>query len=205
AFVEPGTGSADADTFIGLHAGAIAFHHLDVDDQGVARSEFRNCLAGGQLFELLFFQLLNEVHRNLHRRRALAAKAWAARVFVHAVARVPQTWTPVLRKTRSLIHRAVPCGRMPLCRKCWLRGFGARIRQRQRLVTLPGGFLGVFAHLRGPATDRAVSLVSGPPPAPCANPRPARCYPTARLPGSGSPRNPVAGYIAGTPRNPTKS
>src|SRR3954451_23052883 len=78
AFVEPGTGSADADTFIGLHAGAIAFHHLDVDDQGVARSEFRNCLAGGQLFELLFFQLLNEVHRNLHRRRALAAKAWAA-------------------------------------------------------------------------------------------------------------------------------
>src|SRR5947207_14523138 len=41
---------------------------------------------------------------NLHRRRALAAKAWAARVFVHAVARVPQTWTPVLRKTRSLIQ-----------------------------------------------------------------------------------------------------
>src|SRR3954465_3208785 len=40
---------------------------------------------------------------NLHRRRALAAKAWAARVFVHAVARVPQTWTPVLRKTRGPI------------------------------------------------------------------------------------------------------
>src|SRR3984885_11054928 len=62
ALVEPAAGAADADAFIGLHAGAIAFHHLDVDDQGIAGPEVGNRLAGGQLFELLFFELLDEVH-----------------------------------------------------------------------------------------------------------------------------------------------
>src|SRR5882724_6508842 len=60
--VEPAAGTADADAFIGLHARAVAFDHLDVDDHGVAGSEFRNRFAGGQFFELLFFELLNEVH-----------------------------------------------------------------------------------------------------------------------------------------------
>src|SRR4029077_18222329 len=32
ALVEPAAGTADADPFIGLHAGALAFDHLDVDD-----------------------------------------------------------------------------------------------------------------------------------------------------------------------------
>src|SRR6185369_6780195 len=36
ALVEPAAGTADADAFIGLHAGALAFDHLDVDDHGVA-------------------------------------------------------------------------------------------------------------------------------------------------------------------------
>src|SRR5258707_9990448 len=31
ALVEPAAGTADADAFIGLHAGALAFDHLDVD------------------------------------------------------------------------------------------------------------------------------------------------------------------------------
>src|SRR6185437_15172424 len=53
ALVEATAGAADADAFIGLHAGAVAFDHLDVDDQGVAGSEIRNRPRGGQLFELL--------------------------------------------------------------------------------------------------------------------------------------------------------
>src|ERR1700757_4835065 len=36
--VQPAAGTADADAFIGLHARAIAFDHLDVDDHGVAGS-----------------------------------------------------------------------------------------------------------------------------------------------------------------------
>src|SRR4051794_38327073 len=70
ALVEASAGAADADAFIGLHAAAVAFDHLDVDDQGIAGPELRDLLAGGQFVELLFFELLNEVHRNLHRRRA---------------------------------------------------------------------------------------------------------------------------------------
>src|ERR1700682_5739519 len=45
--IESAAGAADADAFIGLHAPAVAFDHLDVDDHGVAGSEFRNGLAGG--------------------------------------------------------------------------------------------------------------------------------------------------------------
>src|SRR6201991_826733 len=44
ALVEPGAGAADADAFIGLHAGAFAFDHLDVDDHGIAGPELRNHL-----------------------------------------------------------------------------------------------------------------------------------------------------------------
>src|ERR1700728_2068641 len=62
ALIEPAAGTADADGLTRLHAGAIAFHHLDVDDQGIAESEIGNVLAGGQFFELLFFKLLNQVH-----------------------------------------------------------------------------------------------------------------------------------------------
>src|SRR5262245_38321720 len=56
------SGAADADAFIGLDAGALAFDHLDVDDHGVARLEVGDFLAGGELLHLLFFDCLDEVH-----------------------------------------------------------------------------------------------------------------------------------------------
>src|SRR5258706_7878307 len=93
--VEPGAGAADANTFIGLHARAIAFDHLDVDDHGVARSEFRNFLAGGQLVELLFFELLNEVHRKISIGGApQPVRRGAARSSIYpAIARIWRSYT----------------------------------------------------------------------------------------------------------------
>src|SRR5258705_10886049 len=89
--VEPAAGAADADAFIRLHARAVALDHLDVDDHGVARPEFRNLLAGGQFFELLFFELLNEVHRE---SPSAARPARAARVLVYpAIARIWRSYT----------------------------------------------------------------------------------------------------------------
>src|SRR5258708_643846 len=81
--VEPAAGAADADALIGLYARAIAFDHLDVDDHGVAGSEFRNLLAGGQFFELLFFELLNEVHRKISIGGAPGAGCASVRLSCH--------------------------------------------------------------------------------------------------------------------------
>src|SRR5262249_44573433 len=61
ALVDAATGAADADALIGLHAGAIAFHDLDIDDHGVAWREIGDVLLGGQFVVLLFFELLDEV------------------------------------------------------------------------------------------------------------------------------------------------
>src|SRR5258707_5904386 len=61
ALVEPAAGTADADAFIGLHAGALAFDHLDVDDHGIAGTKLPDRLGGGEPVELLFFELLNQV------------------------------------------------------------------------------------------------------------------------------------------------
>src|SRR3981081_4244231 len=93
--IEPAAGTADAHAFVGLDAGAVAFDHFDVDDHGVAGSEFRNGLAGGQFVELLFFELLNKVHReNLHRRRAPACEARAARTSIYpAIAPIWRSYT----------------------------------------------------------------------------------------------------------------
>src|SRR5262249_31737905 len=63
ALVEARAGAADADALIGLHAGAVAFDHLHVDDHGVAGGDLRILLVGRQFVELLFFELLDEVHR----------------------------------------------------------------------------------------------------------------------------------------------
>ena len=41
-----------------------ALDHLDVDEDGVAGLKVGNLLAGGKLFDLLFFELLNEIHGN---------------------------------------------------------------------------------------------------------------------------------------------
>src|ERR1700738_5310153 len=148
--IEPAAGTADADAFIGLHAGAAAVDHLDADDHGVAWSELRNLLAGGQFFELLFFELLNEVQREISIGSAQAIPARAAR-------------------TSTILP---------------LRGFGARIRQRQPLVTHPSCFLGVFGRGFWPARGRAAAPASGPRPRPGARPRPGRGRATAGLPGS---------------------
>src|SRR6266581_2056729 len=161
AFVKPATGAADADAFIGLHARAIAFDHLDVDDDGVAGPEFRNGLAGGQLVELLFFELLNKVHRKI------------------SIGGAPQPPRRGLRECSSILP---------------LRGFGARIRQRAGVVTLPSCFLGAFG-----STNRAAASWSGPRPLPGARPRPGRGRRTTGFRGSAGPRTPAAGYIAGIP------
>src|SRR5262245_39743429 len=61
-FVDAATRPADANAFVGLHAGFVAFDHLDVDEKGVARLKVGNFLPGRKFFNLLFFELLNDVH-----------------------------------------------------------------------------------------------------------------------------------------------
>src|SRR5262249_12937489 len=63
-FVEPGARAADADALVGLDAGALALDHLDVDEEGIAGLEVRNFLAGGKLGNLLFLELLDQIHGN---------------------------------------------------------------------------------------------------------------------------------------------
>src|SRR6266851_8126962 len=63
--VEARPGAADADALIGLDAGALALDHLDVDEEGVAGLEVRNVLAGGEIGNLLFFELLDQIHGEL--------------------------------------------------------------------------------------------------------------------------------------------
>src|SRR5262245_48995472 len=62
--VETVPGAADTHAFVGLHAGALALDHLDVDHHRVARGKIRNVLAGGQLFDLLLLELLDQIHGN---------------------------------------------------------------------------------------------------------------------------------------------
>src|ERR1700722_20188428 len=89
-----------------------------------------------------------------------------------------------------------------------LHGFGARIRQRLGLVTLPSCFLAAFGRplsglgLSGPAAppkDPAAAPASGPLPLPGAKPPPGHGRPTAIFPGSAGPRTPAAGDISGIP------
>src|SRR5262245_16160769 len=56
------TGTPNAHAFVGLDTGAVAFDHLDVDLQGIARLEIRYFLAGGKLRHLLFFELFDQIH-----------------------------------------------------------------------------------------------------------------------------------------------
>src|SRR5262245_48752230 len=77
--VQPGAGAADADPFVGLDAGAFTLDHLDIDQDRVAGFELRDILAAGQLGNLLFFELLNEIHGN---SPVGSAKSWEARVLL---------------------------------------------------------------------------------------------------------------------------
>ncbi len=62
ALVDAGARTSDANAFIGLHAGTVAFLDGDVDAQRVARGEFRELALGFDLGGLFGFQLLNDVH-----------------------------------------------------------------------------------------------------------------------------------------------
>ena len=65
AFVEAAAVAGNADAFIGLHAGALAFLHLDVDDDRVARLEWGDRPASQELGGLLCFELRDDIHENL--------------------------------------------------------------------------------------------------------------------------------------------
>ena len=60
--VDPAAGAADAHALIGLHAGAVAFDHLDVDAERVARAELRHFALLGKRRGLLFLELLDDIH-----------------------------------------------------------------------------------------------------------------------------------------------
>src|SRR5437764_5496958 len=62
ALVDAAARARDTQPFVGLHAGALAFAHLDVHDHGVARREIGNFLA--ELGDLLLLDLLQQVHGN---------------------------------------------------------------------------------------------------------------------------------------------
>src|SRR5262249_38302456 len=62
--VEARARASDADAFIGLNARALALDHLDVDEHGVARRKIRDFFARGELCNLLFLELLNQIHGN---------------------------------------------------------------------------------------------------------------------------------------------
>src|SRR5450631_242341 len=73
--VDPAAGAADAHTLVGLDAALVAFHHLDVDQHGVARREVGNILAGREFLDLLFVDLLDDVHGlSLRRQRQQPAR-----------------------------------------------------------------------------------------------------------------------------------
>src|SRR5258706_1767920 len=126
--VEPGARAADANAFIGLHARAIAFDHLDVDDHGVARSEFRNFLAGGPVVELLVFELLNEVHHKISIGGApQPVRRGAARTSIYpAIARI---WRSYTAKATACHPSVVLFGRFwPLVLAIKRSGRRARVR-----------------------------------------------------------------------------
>ena len=60
--VDAAAGAADAHALIGLHAGALALDHLDVDADRIAGTEFRNFALLGQRRGLLLLELLDDVH-----------------------------------------------------------------------------------------------------------------------------------------------
>src|SRR6516225_230289 len=62
--VEARARAADTNALISLDAGAVALDHLDIDEDRVARREIRDLLAGGKLLNLLFLELVNQIHGN---------------------------------------------------------------------------------------------------------------------------------------------
>src|SRR5215475_861900 len=80
--VQAAARAADANALVGLYAALVAFDYLHVDENCVSRLEIRDLLAGRKLLDLLFFQLLNDVHREFsvgsasNRRAVLLWSEW---------------------------------------------------------------------------------------------------------------------------------
>ena len=101
--LQAGAGAADADALVGLDAALVAFHHLDVDQHGVARREVGNVLAGREFLDLLFIDLLDDVHGLILRRqrqqpaRGLVWSEWVGRASTTKLAALsPSGFGPVL-------------------------------------------------------------------------------------------------------------
>src|SRR6202047_808084 len=62
ALVDPAAVAGDADAFIGLHAGPLAFRHLDVYDDSVARLKRRDSLASRELGGLRGLKFRDDIH-----------------------------------------------------------------------------------------------------------------------------------------------
>src|SRR5262252_9332390 len=62
--VEARARAADTNALISLDAGAVALDHFDIDENRVARREIRDFLAGGKFLNLLFLELVNQIHGN---------------------------------------------------------------------------------------------------------------------------------------------
>src|SRR5262249_7766998 len=62
AFLQTAAIAGDADAFIGLNAGALAFDDLDVHDDRVAGLKLRNVLASGKAGNFFLLDSLNQVH-----------------------------------------------------------------------------------------------------------------------------------------------
>src|SRR5262249_35062677 len=153
-----GARAADAHAFIGLDAGALALHHLDVHEHRVARLEFGNFLAGGKLCDLLLLELLNQVHGNSPSAapilQALILAICAGRASFYDTAGVlsPFPTAPRVRPFLRLLRRVGRAGagemRGPQVRP-------ARAGEPLGLGPAPSGNLGVVAgseHIRDRAT-----------------------------------------------------
>src|SRR5258706_4422383 len=110
-----------------------------------------------------------------------------------------------IAKSPSAARPAIPARAALTSTILALRGFGARIRQRLRLVALLSCFLGVFGPRSWLSGDRAVAPLSGPRLRPCARPRPGHGPRTRESRGSVGLRTLAGGYIAGIPVAPRKS
>src|SRR5262249_31327514 len=86
----PAARPADADAFVGLHAGLVALDHLDVHEKGVARLKIGNVLAGREFLDLLFFELLDDIHREFsvgsasNRRAVLIWSEWVGELVLQS-------------------------------------------------------------------------------------------------------------------------
>src|SRR6185437_3647420 len=76
--VHPAAGAPDAYALIGLHAAALALDHLDVDANRVSGAELRHLALLGEGGNLLFLELLDNIHGHTFRWAPALAKGLPA-------------------------------------------------------------------------------------------------------------------------------